>query len=144
MARDHCKVLMVDDSDDDRALFRVAVKKVGGFIQLLEPVCDGEQAIAYLSGIEHYGDRARYPYPELMLLDLKMPGKNGFDVLDWLRQQSVRPVTIILSGSDQQKDLDRAYALGADHYQVKPSELNEWVDTARRVETYARENIAPQ
>jgi CheY-like chemotaxis protein len=136
MAQNACKVLMVDDSDDDRALFGVAVKKAGRALHLLAPVADGEQAIAYLAGQREYSDRTQHPYPELMVLDLKMPGKNGFDVLEWLSQQSHRPVTVVLSGSDHQRDMDQAFELGANYYHVKPSELDEWIATARTIQTY--------
>ena len=138
LAQPQCKVLMVDDSDDDRALLRVALKKAGHRIQLLTAIADGEAAIAYLSGFSEFADRARHPYPELLLLDLKMPGKNGFDVLEWLQSQSTRPITVVLSGSDQQRDVDKALELGADYYHVKPSELSEWITTARTIENYAR------
>jgi len=137
------KILMVDDSDDDRALFRVAVKKAGPAMQILEPISDGEQAIAYLAGRNQYSDRGLFPYPELLLLDLKMPGKSGFDVLRWLNEQSTRPLTVVLSGSDQQRDIDRAFELGADYYHVKPSELSEWVTTVRTIEGYAQTQSAP-
>ena len=143
MAKSGCKILMVDDSDDDRALFRVAVRKACESLQLLAPVADGEQAIRYLSGDSEFADRARHPYPELMVLDLKMPGKDGFDVLEWLRQQPNRPVTVVLSGSDHQRDMDRAFALGAHYYHVKPSELNEWITTALTIQSYMLGDLPP-
>ena len=144
MARHSCKTLMVDDSDDDRALFRVAVQKACETLQMLAPVRDGELAIKYLSGENEYADRARHPYPELMVLDLKMPGKDGFDVLEWLSQQSKGPVVVVLSGSNHQRDMDRAFALGAHYYHVKPSELNEWITTARLIEGYMRADVRPR
>ena len=134
---------MVDDSDDDRALFRVAVRKACESLQLLAPVADGEEAIKYLSGDSEYADRDRHPYPELMVLDLKMPGKDGFDVLEWLSQQPNRPLTVVLSGSDHQRDMDRAFALGAHYYHVKPSELNEWITTARTIRSYMLGDLPP-
>ena len=143
MAHDACKILMVDDSDDDRALFRVAVRRACESVQLLAAVTDGEEAIKYLSGDSEFADRARHPYPELMVLDLKMPGKDGFDVLQWLSRQPKRPLTVVLSGSDQQRDVDRAFALGAHYYHVKPSELNEWITTARSIQAYARGEVPP-
>jgi CheY-like chemotaxis protein len=138
MAQRACKVLMVDDSDDDRALFSVAVEKAGQALQLLAPLANGEEAIAYLSGEGDYADRARHPYPELMVLDLKMPCKNGFDVLEWMGQQESRPaITVVLSGSNHQCDIEQALALGASYYHVKPSELDGWIATARTIESYA-------
>ena len=143
MAKNGCKILMVDDSDDDRALFRVAVRKACESLQLLAPVADGEEAIRYLSGESEFADRCRHPYPELMVLDLKMPGKDGFDVLEWLSQQPSRPLTVVLSGSDHQRDMDRAFALGAHYYHVKPSELNEWISTALTIQSYMSDDLPP-
>src|SRR6516162_1884132 len=70
-------------------------------------VPDGQQAIEYLVGSGRYADRHKYPFPCLLLLDLNMPGKSGFDVLCWIRQhpdlKSLR--VVIISGSDQEKDI---------------------------------------
>src|SRR4026207_2437285 len=95
-----CKVLLVDDSEDDRALFQLAFRRAGTKMELLSPVDDGDDAISYLSGAASYADRDRHPYPQVLVLDLKMPGKSGFEVLEWLQQQANRPLTIVLSGSD--------------------------------------------
>src|SRR6266852_4538612 len=85
-------------------------------------VTDGQEAIDYLSGTNQYADRNEYPLPDLMLLDIKMPRLDGFAVLDWLRKQPCLkrlPVTMF-SSSDMEKDIDRAYELGANSFLVKP------------------------
>jgi len=129
----------VDDSDDDRALFRFALKKGSERLHLLEPVTNGHEAIEYLSGAGRYADRSTHPLPDVLVLDLKMPGKNGFDVLDWLRMQVHRPVVIVLSGSDQTRDVEKAISLGANHYRVKPSELGDWIGTIQHIEGCAQD-----
>ena len=84
-------------------------------------VRDGQEAINYLEGEAAYEDREQYPLPDLMLLDLKMPRLNGFDVLSWLRQQPglKRLLVTVLTSSDHPNDINRAYDLGVNSYLVK-------------------------
>jgi CheY-like chemotaxis protein len=101
-------ILMAEDDDDDFWFFEMAFKKQGeGFN--LSRVKDGEEAIAYLSGKGAYSDRERHPVPGLIILDIKMPRKNGFEVLEWLRQHPQLKGTraIILSSSEEPRDKKR-------------------------------------
>lgn len=114
-------VLHVDDDPNDAALLLAASRKadVRFHIQNVE---DGEQAVAYLSGKGKYSDRSRYAIPSLVLLDLKMPRVNGFEILKWIRNHpklNQLPV-IVLSGSELNDDIRLAYAEGANSYLVKP------------------------
>src|SRR5437879_1980484 len=79
-------ILLVEDKEDDIFLIRRAFEK-GGILNPLHVVRDGDEAIEYLAGEGKYNNRAEYPLPQLMLLDLKMPGTDGFEVLHWVRQQ---------------------------------------------------------
>ena len=118
-------VLLVDDSENDLFLLRLAFKKARFEIGLQE--ChDGEEAIKYLAGDEPYTDRAVYPLPAAMLLDLNMPRKNGFDVLSWVRGRSdfSRITIIIITASLRVEDVERAYASGANQFLVKPGTLD--------------------
>lgn len=116
-------VLIVDDSDDDRFFLRNAVDRLPRFTVAGE-VRDGDEAIAYLAGQGEFGDRAKHPLPDLMLLDLKMPRKTGFDVLRWLRTQSFPRLTVVvLSGSPLHEDVGASLALGAHGYWTKTAEL---------------------
>jgi len=135
------KVLLVDDSEDDCALFQLAFRRSGTKMELLSPVGDGADAISYLSGATVYADRDRHPYPQVLVLDLKMPGRSGFDVLEWLRQQPTRPLTIVLSGSDHRTDIEHALSLGADFYQVKPPGLTDWVDTIKVLDDFCEQQL---
>src|SRR5262249_49801142 len=111
-------VLMVDDSDDDGALTEFAFQKLSQF-RLLGRASDGNQAMAYLKGEGRYGDRDRYPFPDVLLLDLRMPRVDGFEVLEWLKKQSFPHLQIIvLSGSDYDDDIGRAMRLGAHYYRT--------------------------
>jgi CheY-like chemotaxis protein len=123
----HCPtVLVVEDDPNDRFFVMRAFRKASAPVHLQFAV-DGHDAIAYLSGSGRYQDRRGFPLPALMLLDLKMPNLSGFGVLQWLRaQEGLKrlPVTI-LSSSELQEDIDRAYELGANAYVVKPFQADE-------------------
>src|SRR5438270_2740248 len=94
-------VLHVDDDPNDTALLQAAISRAGVHFQL-HNIHDAEQTICYLAGQGVYADRARYPFPSLILLDLKMPRQTGFEILRWIRSRpelSDLPV-VILSGSE--------------------------------------------
>jgi CheY-like chemotaxis protein len=114
-------ILIVEDDPNDILLLQRAFRKT----KLPHPVqivSDGEAAVAYLAGQGSYADREQYPLPFLMLLDLKLPRKSGFEVLTWLRQQPGlrRLPVIVLTSSNRNPDIDQAYDLGANSYLVKP------------------------
>jgi CheY-like chemotaxis protein len=114
-------VLHVDDDPNDTALLEAARRKAGVDFRL-ENVGDGDQAIAYLSGLGKYANRASHPWPTLVLLDLKMPRATGFEILRWIRNHpdcKTLPV-VVLSGSELQEDMRQAYLMGANSYLVKP------------------------
>ena len=138
-------VLLVDDSENDLKLMEVAFQKAG-FDSPLQMVHDGEEAIAYLKGEGPYADRNKFPLPGVILLDLNMPMKNGFDVLDWLRSQRQafkRISTIILTASMRAEDVERAFDLGANSYLVKPSTLEELIAMIRCLRDWLQINHFP-
>ena len=114
-------ILLAEDDRNDVILMRRA------FIEAKLPnrlivVETGRDAIDYLAGNGVYGRREEYPMPGLMLLDLKMPWMDGFDVLKWLRNQpqlAQLPV-VVLTSSNLQLDRDRSRQLGVYDYRVKP------------------------
>jgi len=118
-------ILLVDDSDNDISLMRSACR-AANFQAALKMVNNGEQAIAYLQGEGEYVDRNKFPLPTVMLLDLKMPMKDGFEVLQWVREQPVlrRLSIIILTASARPEDVAQAFDLGANSYLVKPSAMS--------------------
>jgi CheY-like chemotaxis protein len=130
-------ILLVEDDSNDVVLIQRAFQKAG-LNDRVRVVRDGEQAIDYLSGNGVYSDREQYPRPYLVLLDLKMPGTNGFEVLQWARRQSElkRLLIVVLTSSNLQADVDRAYELGANSYLVKPIEFNEMANLIQRFEAY--------
>ena len=112
------RILLIDDSDDDRLLFTVAFGKSGIAGDIIEKE-DGNEAIEFLKRI---AERPHTERPDAVFLDLKMPGRNGFEVLEWVQDQpDLRTLTIfILSGSNEPSDIQRARELGAAGYMVKP------------------------
>ena|SRR5438552_7168721 len=129
-------VLHVDDDSNDTVLLQAAARKAGAGFNLLN-VSDGEQAMAYLNGLGAYADRARYPLPALILLDLKMPRLTGFEILKWIRQQpnlGKIPV-LVLSGSQMQEDMQQAYAGGANSYFIKPLGFESLVGLIQDIDT---------
>jgi CheY-like chemotaxis protein len=117
-------ILVVDDCEDDLLLMQDAFKRANCSHPLQE-VRNGEEAIAYLKGEGPYSDRTRFPLPIVMLLDLNMPKKNGYDVLTWVRAQPdlKRLAVYILTASLRIEDVERAFYLGASSYLAKPGSL---------------------
>jgi len=128
---------LVEDRDDDIALIREAFAKA--YVpNPLQVVRNGEEAIAYLEGEGKYGNRAEYPLPELMLLDLKMPRIDGFDVLRWVRRQpslaSLR--IVVLTCSESIRDVNLAYQLGANSFMVKPMDFKDVIHMSKFLTSY--------
>jgi CheY-like chemotaxis protein len=119
-------VLYVEDSPDDFALFKLASRKCGTPFSL-QHAADGEQAIAYLSGAETYANREDFPFPDLVLLDLRMPRLDGFEVLHWIRSNPATKIlpVVVLAGSSFRADIRRALELGASSYAAKPAKFEE-------------------
>lgn len=115
-------ILVVDDDCNDLMLIQAAFKAVGVTANV-QTVEGGHEAVAYLKGEGPYADRAVFAYPDFVLTDLKMPGLDGFAVLEYLKAnpESATVPTVILSGSQDNDDIKKAYLLGASSYHVKPS-----------------------
>jgi CheY-like chemotaxis protein len=114
-------ILLVEDNEEDAFLLQRALRRASIDCSL-QHATDGEVAIDYLSGNGKYADRSQHPLPTLMLLDLKMPYVNGFEVLEWLatRPDLSHVRTIILTSSGEERDRERAEHFGVQSYFVKP------------------------
>ena len=125
-------VLIVDDSENDALLMRTVFERAG-LVEPLQFARDGVEAINYLQGAGAYGNRREFPLPTVMLLDLNMPRKNGFEVLAWLRQQPAlkRLCVCVLSASSHDEDIRRCYDLGANSFLVKPGNLDGLMQLAK-------------
>jgi CheY-like chemotaxis protein len=117
-------ILLVEDSEDNVLLVRHAMHKAGVTARL-EVATSGEQAIEYLRGISGYSDWHQFPLPSIVLLDLKMPGMSGFDVLKWIRQQpGIKALRVaMLTSSDSPREIKMAHELGANIFLTKPVQL---------------------
>src|SRR6267378_453186 len=131
------RVLVAEDDPSD-VFFLKRAFTLAGVPTVLHFVRDGQEAIDYLEGENGYGDRERHPLPDLVLLDLKMPRMNGFDVLEWLRKQPglKRLLVTVLTSSDQPQDINRAYDLGANSCLLKPHSTNDLAEVVKRLQRY--------
>ena len=123
-------ILVAEDDQNDQFLIERELKKLGFPVQV-RFVNDGEQTIDDLASVGKPG--CPFPKPDLMFVDLKMPRLNGFEVLEWLRKHSLceRILTVVVSSSNLQVDIDKAYDLGANAYLVKPASLQDYVRVFR-------------
>ena len=121
MAKDRPTLLIVEDNDDDIFFIERIFKQIGARCEL-KFARDGMEAIDYLSGKGTFKDRAQYPMPTIILMDLKMPRRNGFEVLEWMHNQPEITLipTIVVTSSTLQEDVTRAYRLGANAVMNKP------------------------
>lgn len=130
-------ILHVEDDQNDVILVQRAFRKANLGVHITS-VFDGDRAVAYLSGRDVYTNRQQYPFPSLVLLDLKIPRKSGLEVLGWIRchhEFKRLPVTILTS-SKHEKDINQAYATGANSYLVKPVGFDALVDVVRLLSSY--------
>ena len=130
-------MLMAEDDDNDVFFVERALKQAD-IIHPWHRVRNGEEAIAYLHGDGQYRDRERFPLPQFLLLDLKMPRKNGFEVIEWVRQQPglKRLPIVVLTSSREDPDVNRAYELGANTYLVKPVKFENLVEMVKALNAF--------
>jgi len=130
-------VLVVEDSDDDYFLLTRAFKKAN-FNNPVYRVSNGDEAIRYLAGKSRYMDRATYPFPYLVLLDLKMPLTHGFEVLDWARNQEETKLVpvLVFTSSQQEVDVRASYKRGANGFLVKPASILALTEVVTAIHAY--------
>src|SRR5215471_1534851 len=135
------ELLLVEDSHGDVVLVKEALKQTAVTVSLTV-VADGDAALAYL--------RKEVPYtqaltPDLILLDLNMPQKNGREVLTALRRDpalQALPV-VIFTGSAAEQDIRDSYALGANLYLQKPLELADYLEKIRMLVEFWAKHVVP-
>jgi CheY-like chemotaxis protein len=130
-------VLLVEDNADHVALIERAFRKAN-IASPLRVVGDGDAAIGYLGASGEFAARADCPIPALILLDLKLPKRDGLEVLTWVRrQESLRRIpVVVLTSSRENKDVNRAYDLGANSYLRKPVQFDELLDIVKHLNVY--------
>jgi CheY-like chemotaxis protein len=129
------KCVLVAEDDENDVLFLQRAFRQAEITTPLQVTRDGQDAIDYLAGSGRYTDREQFPLPCLVMLDLKMPRKNGMETLAWIRGQEAleaMPV-IIFSSSLHPEEIDKAYRLGASAFLTKPSGVKERLELAKRI-----------
>ena len=138
-------ILLVDDNRMDVELALDAFREVS-LSNRVEVAGNGQQALDYLLGQGVFADRERYPLPALILLDLKMPGIDGFDVLRRIKNAPLlrRIPVVILTSSREEGDLAMSYDIGANSYLVKPVNFTSFVEAVKQIGGYwLTLNVAP-
>jgi two-component system, response regulator len=138
------KILVVEDSDRDFDLIESALA-ASGQVPEVHRVRDGVEATDYLGGHGIYRDRTMHQFPDIVLVDLKMPRMNGFEFLEWIEhnpQHRVIP-TIVMSSSAVSADVERAYNSGAHSYFVKPIDYREFTGVFQRIIAYWAGAVTP-
>lgn len=132
--KEHVRILLAEDNDDDVVMLRQVIGEAKG-LRLMRVVADGEEAMAYLRKQGPFKDA---PMPELVVLDIKMPRKNGFEVLSEIKADPALrhlPV-IILTTSQQEDDIRRSHREGACLFITKPVGLEAFHEMVKRFERY--------
>jgi CheY-like chemotaxis protein len=127
-------ILLAEDREQDVEIIRRAFKQ-GGIRNPLFVARDGEETVAYLEGTGKFANRDEYPLPDLLLLDLKMPKLDGFEVLRWVRHQPgfSSLCIVVLTSSEDSRDVNRAYELGANSFLVKPSDFENVIEMTQLI-----------
>jgi CheY-like chemotaxis protein len=118
-------VLLVDDDENVSVLFRLIAEKAGYKIRL-HAVDGGQEAIDYLAGFGPYSKRTDHPLPDLIILDLIMPGLSGYEVLDWRQSGSpeIRSIPVVVfSGCSRDRAESEALRRGASRFVAKPMDI---------------------
>lgn len=130
-------ILYIDDDENDIFLVRSAFRRAG-VTTPMQIATDGEMAIDYLSGAGPFADRLLHPLPALVLLDMKIHKKDGLEVLEWIRSQPAFKalVIILFTSSPNASEIERAYELGANSCIIKPSDIHQLAELARRFKAW--------
>ncbi|HLX67988.1 MAG TPA: response regulator [Verrucomicrobiae bacterium] len=138
-------ILLVEDDENDAELVQLAFQK-NSISNPVQRAKDGLEAVAYLNGEGAYADRQAHPFPEVLIVDLKMPRMSGLELLAWIREHPEYRVipTIIMTASRLDADIEKAYALGANTYMVKPATLDELAKMVKLAHEYWAASVKPK
>ena len=130
-------ILLVEDEPNDALIIQQLLRKIG-ITHPIVHVKDGWEAMNYLLGKAPFSNQSAFPVPILILLDLKLPNYDGFDVLTWLRSKPAfaKLPVVVLTGSVYPEDRKRAIELGAIGFEVKPVEPSEFAAVANSIRVH--------
>jgi len=128
------RILLVEDNPDDVELTMIAFRR-SKLVNEVVVAADGAEALALLHGT---ADRPPQPLPSLVLLDLKLPRIDGFEVLARIRQHPATKLlpVVILTSSAQERDIVQTYSSGANSYIVKPVDFEQFIESALQIGMY--------
>jgi len=138
-------ILLVEDDENDAMLLRMAFER-NSIANPVQWVKDGLEAVAYLNGDGVYADRTKYPFPEVLLVDLKMPRMTGLELLQWISEHPEFRIipTIIMTSSRQELDIEAAYKLGANTYMTKPIAFDQLAQMVKLTHEYWAMSAKPK
>jgi len=130
-------ILLVEDEEAHAELTRRAIRKAGN-ANRIDIVSDGEKALDYLFNRGDYADKSKYPLPGLILLDIKLPGMDGVEVLKIIKEDpDIRKIPVImLTTSEREEDIRGAYHHHANSYLTKPVGFKEFEERVRQIDFY--------
>lgn len=130
-------ILLVEDEAAHAELTKRAIRKAGN-ANRVDVVPDGEEALEYLFNRGKYSDKAKYPSPGVILLDIKLPGIDGIDVLQKIKEDPClkRIPVIMLTTSDREEDIARSYGSYANSYLTKPVGFKDFEEKIRQIDFY--------
>lgn len=138
-------ILLVEDNEDEVALTRRALRRERASYELVV-ARSGVEALDYLFGTGDYRERDMTIQPSVILLDIKLPGMSGLDVLQQLRLNSRTRLipTVMLTSSNERSDVLESYSRGANSYVRKPIDFTEFVNVVKQLGGYWLEwNLVP-
>lgn len=126
------KVLIADDYEADRFFLKEIIRRDAPLLEVVGEVQDGDEVVAYLWGYGQDADRDKYPVPELLIMDIRMPRMTGIQVLEWMQTQTLPPLKVaVLADSSAERFRNRVAELGLKHFYSKVMETNELVNVIK-------------
>ncbi len=130
-------ILLVEDEEAHAELTRRAIRKAGN-ANRIDVLTDGEEAIDYIFNRGKYNDKKKYPLPGLIMLDIKLPGIDGIEVLKQIKENPFlkKIPVIMLTTSDREEDISRSYSHYANSYLTKPVGYKEFEERIMQIDSY--------
>ena len=130
-------LLVVDDNESDYHFIEMALKECRQKTRV-RWVSSGAAGLEYLGGEGVFGDPAKFPRPDVVIVDLNMPGMGGIELVQWMRSHPVHRGTpaLVMSSSSNPRDIEGAYGVGANTYFVKPTQFEDFVALFQHVAAY--------
>jgi len=130
-------ILLIEDEEAHAELTKRAIRKAGN-ANRIDVLTDGEEALDYVFNRAKYADKTKYPLPGLIMLDIKLPGIDGIEVLKQIKEHPVlkKIPVIMLTTSDREEDICRSYVHCANSYLTKPVGFKEFEEKIMQIDSY--------